>query len=88
MAYEFDDIKSTQVSFNATFGGFYNIGTEIEILDTDGNVLVTMVSTNTFETLIFSSGELIHGETYILNIGTDSYTVTLSEDSITSIFGS
>lgn len=88
MAYEFDDVKSTQNSFNVTFGEFYSVGTEIEILDTDGKLLVTMVSTNTFETLIFSSDELARGETYTLIIGTDSYSVTLFEDSTTSLFRS
>ena len=88
MAYEFDAVKSTQNSFNVTFGQFYSIGTEIEILDTDGNILATMISTNTFETLIFSSENLVQGETYILSVGTDNYSITLSEDSTTSLFHS
>lgn len=88
MAYEFDDVKSTQNSFNVTFDIFYSIGTTIEILDTDGNILATMSSTNTFETLIFSSENLIQGETYILSIGNDNYSITLSEDSTASLFHS
>ena len=86
MAYEFDDEKSTQTSFQVTFGGFYSIGTSIEILDENETVLTTMSSTNTFETLIFSSEELEQGGTYYLLIGTDMYTVTLSEDSVTTLF--
>lgn len=87
MAYEFDDEKSTQNSFNVTFAGFFDEGTSIEILDENDNVLAIMTSTNTFETLIFSSDELVQGGTYILNIGTQSYTITLSVDSTTSLFG-
>lgn len=86
MAYEFDSVKSTQNSFNVTFGGFYDIGTSIEIQDSNQNSLASMITTNSFETIIFSSEELVKGETYILIIANDTYTVTLSSTSSVSIF--
>jgi len=78
MAYEFDDVKSTQNSFKVTFSGFYSANTTIDIQTSDGTSIGSMTTTNSFETLIFSSSELVQGETYTLVINSDSYTLTLS----------
>ena len=86
MAYQFDSVKSTQNSLVVTFNGYYNSNTLIEILDSNQNTLGTMTTSDSFETLIFSSEELVKGETYTLIIGSDAYTITLSSSSSVSIF--
>lgn len=54
-----------------------------EIKDSEGNTLVTYASSKTYENLVYSSSELVTGETYTIYIdGEESTTVTI-ESTIT-----
>ena len=56
--------------------GSQNAGTEITVTDKDGKVVLTHVPELPFNVFIFSSPELVPGETYTLHIGTISGDIT------------
>ena len=68
---------STQCAFLVTMNGF-GAGETITITDSQGNVLYTGVTVKSANSVVFSSPDLVVGETYTVTIGSTSATVTQS----------
>ena len=77
---------STQCSLMYGLDGYAEAGSTIQVLDRYGNVLTECVAQKQFSNVIFSSGELVQGETYTLVIGDESFEVTL--DGVSTFAGS
>ena len=76
MAENFDS-TSTQCAFLVTMNSF-GAGETITITDSQGNVLYTGVTVKSANRVVFSSADLVVGETYTVTIGANSATVTQS----------
>lgn len=76
MAENFDS-TSTQCAFLVTMNSF-GAGETITITDSQGNVLYTGVTVKSANSVVFSSPDLVVGETYTVTIGSTSATVTQS----------
>lgn len=68
---------STQCAFLVTMNSF-GAGETIIITDSQGNVLYTGVTVKSANSVVFSSADLVVGETYTVTIGSTSATVTQS----------
>lgn len=68
---------STQCAFLVTINSF-GAGETITITDSQGNVLYTGVTVKSANSVVFSSADLVVGETYTVTIGSNSATVTQS----------
>lgn len=68
---------STQCAFLVTMNSF-GAGETITITDSQGNVLYTGVTVKSANSVVFSSVDLVVGETYTVTIGSNSATVTQS----------
>lgn len=68
---------STQCAFLVTMNSF-GAGETITITDSQGNVLYTGVTVKSANSMVFSSPDLVVGETYTVTIGSTSATVTQS----------
>lgn len=68
---------STQCAFLVTMNSF-GAGETITITDSQGNVLYTGVTVKSVNSVVFSSPDLVVGETYTVTIGSTSATVTQS----------
>lgn len=76
MAENFDS-TSTQCAFLVTMNSF-GAGETITITDSQGNVLYTGLTVKSANSVVFSSADLVVGETYTVTIGSSSATVTQS----------
>lgn len=76
MAENFDS-TSTQCAFLVTMNSF-GADETITITDSQGNVLYTGVTVKSANSVVFSSADLVVGETYTVTIGSNSATVTQS----------
>ena len=76
MAENFDS-TSTQCAFLVTMNSF-GAGETITITDSQGNVLYTGLTVKSANSVVFSSADLVVGETYTVTIGSNSATVTQS----------
>ena len=76
MAENFDS-TSTQCAFLVTMNSF-GAGETITITDSQGTVLYTGVTVKSANSVVFSSADLVVGETYTVTIGSNSATVTQS----------
>ena len=77
---------STQCAFLVTMNSF-GAGETITITDSQGNVLYTGVTVKSANSVVFSSPDLVVGETYTVTIGTSSATVTQSSTVVGSSNG-
>lgn len=68
---------STQCAFPVTMNSF-GAGETITITDSQGTVLYTGVTVKSANSVVFSSADLVVGETYTVTIGSNSATVTQS----------
>ncbi len=68
---------STQCAFLVTMNSF-GAGETITITDSQGTVLCTGVTVKSANSVVFSSADLVVGETYTVTIGSTSATVTQS----------
>ena len=68
---------STQCAFLVAMNSF-GAGETITITDSQGNVLYTGVTVKSANSVVFSSADLVVGETYTVTIGSNSATVTQS----------
>ena len=68
---------STQCAFLVTMNSF-GAGETITITDSQGNVLYTGLTVKSANSVVFSSADLVVGETYTVTIGSNSATVTQS----------
>ena len=68
---------STQCAFLVTMNSF-GAGETITITDSQGNVLYTGVTVKSANSVVFSSADLVVGETYTVTIGSTSASVTQS----------
>lgn len=85
MAENFDS-TSTQCAFLVTMNSF-GAGETITITDSQGNVLYTGVTVKSANSVVFSSADLVVGETYTVTIGSTSATVTQSSTVVGSTNG-
>ncbi|MBQ3463511.1 MAG: hypothetical protein IJH36_10455, partial [Clostridia bacterium] len=70
---------------NYTLSESVSAGTEISVKNSSGKTIVTHKSANAYQSFIYSSDELVTGETYTIYIGgeeKDSFTVS---DTITTV---
>lgn len=79
---------STQCAFLVTMNSF-GAGETITITDSQGNVLYTGVTVKSENSVVFSSPDLVVGETYTVTIGSTSATVTQSSTVVgnSNVFG-
>lgn len=79
---------STQCAFLVTMNSF-GAGETITITDSQGNVLYTGVTVKSANSVVFSSPDLVVGETYTVTIGSISATVTQSSTVVgnSNVFG-
>ncbi len=75
--------SSTQCSFMVTLSS-WSAGDTITITDSEGNVLFTHDAAKTGNCIIFSSEDLVQGETYTVTAGSQSTTITQSSVSTSS----
>lgn len=75
---------STQCSIMVTVQSTQKAGTTVTLKDASGQVLLSAVSEKTFNNVIFSCGEIQVGETYTVEIGSETTEVTMTE----TIYGS
>lgn len=87
MAENFDS-TSTQCAFLVTMNSF-GAGETITITDSQGTVLYTGVTVKSANSVVFSSADLVVGETYTVTIGSTSATVTQSSTVVgnSNVFG-
>ncbi len=62
-------VGSTQASVYLTFGSVVEAGTLVHIQSTDGEHLVTFEPENAFDVVVFTSPDLVAGETYEIYLG-------------------
>ncbi len=84
MAETFDG-SSTQCSFRHNFEHAYGAGSEVIIFDAEGNELFRHTAAKEMASVVFSSPELVLGETYILSVGGETVEITL--DAVSTISG-
>lgn len=77
---------STQCAFLVTMNSF-GAGETITITDSQGTVLYTGVTVKSANSVVFSSADLVVGETYTVTIGSSSATVTQSSTVVGSTNG-
>lgn len=79
---------STQCAFLVTMNSF-GAGETITITDSQGTVLCTGVTVKSANSVVFSSADLVVGETYTVTIGSTSATVTQSSTVVgnSNVFG-
>lgn len=70
---------STQTNVLHNLSTTYEAGSVIEISSADGTLLLTWQADKSFSSLIFSSADLIVGETYTVSVNGDVSELTLSE---------
>ena len=71
------DVSSTQNALLLNLNGTLPAGTLIHIEDSSGNAVLTFAPSKAYQSLAFSSPELVRGETYTVYYGgTDSGTLT------------
>lgn len=71
------DVSSTQNALLLNLNGSLPAGTLIHIEDSSGNAVLTFAPSKAYQSLTFSSPELVRGETYTVYYGgTDSGTLT------------
>lgn len=85
MAENFDS-TSTQCAFLVTMNSF-GAGETITITDSQGTVLYTGLTVKSANSVVFSSADLVVGETYTVTIGSTSATVTQSSTVVGSTNG-
>ena len=69
---------STQVSFLYAFSGAVSAGTEVQVLDAQGNVVTSFTPQKTTYGILVSDAALTVGETYTIQAGSQSGTITLT----------
>lgn len=84
MAETFDGL-SAQCSFRHIFKKPYAAGSEIVISDVDGNVICRHTAIKEGASVVFSSPELVPGQTYLLKVGEES--VEVIQDAVSTISG-
>lgn len=75
---------STQCSIMVTTQSTQKAGTTVTLKDASGQVLLSAVSEKTFNNVVFSCEEIQVGETYTVEIGSETTEVTMTE----TIYGS
>ena len=75
--------RSTQYSFRYNLATQYGAGDTIKILDTMGNTLFDYETQKSGNSIVFSSPSLEKNENYILQVGNQQYTITLTSISTT-----
>lgn len=83
MAETFDS-GSRQYSFRHNFDRTFPAGSEVVILDSGGDTLLSHTSEKSFSSVVFSSPELLGGETYVLQAGDERVEITLNDISTIS----
>ncbi|MBQ9484123.1 MAG: carbohydrate-binding domain-containing protein [Ruminiclostridium sp.] len=71
---------STQGSILYTFDGTISAGTEIQLLDESGNVLVSYAPEKEYQCAVISAPEVTAGKTYTVKVGDKSYTVEMTSN--------
>ncbi|MBQ6094142.1 MAG: carbohydrate-binding domain-containing protein [Lachnospiraceae bacterium] len=71
--------SSTQGSALVTFSGSHAAGETVQLKDSKGNVIVSLVSARKFATVVVSSPLMKQGETYTLTAGSESKEFTLDQ---------
>lgn len=74
-------IDSTQASIYVTTDSVIDTGTVLHLQTTDGDTLVTFLAENVFDVIVFTSPELVAGETYEIYLGG-----SVSGDSTTGLY--
>lgn len=75
---------SAQCSFLYTFSTSYSEGNEMSITDSEGQTLLSYTTLKSGDTVIFSSPDLVLGNTYIITVGEQTAQITLDEISTES----
>ncbi|MBR3469321.1 MAG: carbohydrate-binding domain-containing protein [Lachnospiraceae bacterium] len=71
--------SSTQGSALVTFSGSHAAGETVQLKDSKGNVIVSLVSARKFATVVVSSPLMKQGETYTLTAGSEAKEFTLDQ---------
>lgn len=69
--------SSTQYSVLHNLGSTVSANEKLTITDSDGNEILSFTPTKTWQSVVFSSGDLKDGETYTITAGSQSETVTI-----------
>lgn len=69
--------ESEQCSFLKTFSSSFPAGTEIEITDESGKTLFEHKSAKSFDSVVFSSPELVLGSTVTVSVGDQTESISL-----------
>ncbi|MCD7751596.1 MAG: carbohydrate-binding domain-containing protein [Lachnospiraceae bacterium] len=75
--------SSEQCSFMCTLSTF-SVGDELTITDSNGTVIYQYTVTKSGSSVVFSSPDLVQGETYTLTVGSQSAEITLNSVSTTT----
>ncbi|MBQ6436765.1 carbohydrate-binding domain-containing protein [bacterium] len=71
--------NSTQVSFVVNFPQRFSAGEQLTLSDQEGRVVYNYQIQKSGNSLVFSSPDLIQSQTYTINIGAQSQTLTLND---------
>ena len=69
--------SSTQYSVLHNLGSTVSANEKLTITDSDGNEILSFTPTKTWQSVVFSSGDLKDGATYTITAGSQSETVTI-----------
>lgn len=69
--------SSTQYSVLHNLGSTVSANEKLTITDSDGNEILSFTPTKTWQSVVFTSGDLKDGETYTITAGSQSETVTI-----------
>ena len=69
--------SSTQYSVLHNLGSTVSANEKLTITDSDGNEILSFTPTKTWQSVVFTSGDLKDGETYTITTGSQSETVTI-----------
>ncbi len=76
--------SSTQANFMVTFSSSLSAGSTIVITDSEGNEIYSYTLAKSADNIVFSSEDLVQGETYTVTCGNQSQTVTAVLESSSS----
>lgn len=71
--------SSTQGSILAASSAQQTAGSTITLLDSSGKTLITHVSEKQYNSVVISCPEIVKGETYTLQIGSETQTITMDD---------
>ena len=89
MAQNFSEAEQGSILYNLSSN--YSSNTTINLKDSSGNIIYSVIGKKSFNSIVISTSDIKNNEAYTLNVGNNSYSITMSSmiysNSSTSGFG-